>query len=532
MKLLTAGEMRAIDQRAINDYGIPGIILMENAGLRMVEVITKHLQDKIQGKRFLVFAGKGNNGGDGFVIARHLINRGAEVKVFLLHSADSLQGDAKINYEILAKMGSKIYPVLHTRDLKRVEIALTYADYLIDAILGTGFKGSLQGLTADLVELLNQSGKPIFAVDIPSGLEADTGKVNGTCVQAELTVTFGFPKVGLCLESARKYVGELWLGQISFPPKLCQEAPEEKQLITSRLVRDWLPERDPDGHKNTFGHLLVLGGSEGMTGSVTLAATSALRTGAGLVTIGIPRSISTIIEAKTLEVMTKPLAETEEHTISTEALTNLLSMSKKIKAVVIGPGLSTNANTKDLVLSYLSHLEIPAVVDADGLKAIAGEADFVASLKAPLVLTPHPGEMATLMDLTTAQVQAERLNVALACARKYHAYTVLKGSRTIIAAPEGQVYLNVRGNSGMATAGSGDVLAGAIGGLLAQGLNPLEACVCGVYLHSLAGDIAAQDLGENSLLAGDLISYFPQAFSSIYSVDNCNIERKQLVRII
>lgn len=531
MKLLTAAEMQAIDKKAITKFGIPGLILMEHAGMRMTEAIVNRLAGKIQGKRFLIFAGKGNNGGDGFVIARQLINMGADVKTFLLYPTNRLQGDAKTNYDILVNMKAKIYPVLKPRDFQRVEIALTYSDYLIDAILGTGFKGTLQGLLKDLVELLNKSDKPIFAVDIPSGLEADTGRAKGSCIRADMTVTFGFPKIGLCMEKARKYVGELWLGHISFPPLLWEEVPGSRGLITAGLIKELLPKRDPDGHKGTFGHLLVVGGSEGMTGSVTLTATSALRVGAGMVTIALPRSVCPMVEAKTLEVMTKPLAETEEGTISTEAIESLMGLSSKMKAIVIGPGLARNINTADLVKNFLAQLNMPVVVDADGLAALAGEAEFTTGLKAPLILTPHPGEMARLMELSIAQVQAERLDVALACARKYQAYTVLKGSRTIVATPDGQVYLNLRGNSGMATAGSGDVLAGVIGSLLAQGMSPLKACICGVYLHSLAGDLAAKDLGENSLIAGDLISYFPEAFRSISSSDNCNIRAQYLVRI-
>jgi hydroxyethylthiazole kinase-like uncharacterized protein yjeF len=531
MKLLTAKEMQAIDKKAITEFGIPGLILMEHAGQRMTEAIVNRLAGKIQGKRFLIFAGKGNNGGDGFVIARQLINMGADVRTFLLYPANTLQGDAKINYDILVNMKAKIYTVLKTRDLQRVEVALTYSDYLIDAILGTGFKGILQGLVADLVNLLNKSDKPIFAVDIPSGLEADTGRAKGNCVRAAMTVTFGYPKIGLCMERAREYVGELWLGCISFPPILWEKVPGERRMLTADLVRCLLPKRDSDGHKGTFGHLLVVGGSEGLTGSVTLTATSALKTGAGMVTIGLPRSLCPIVEAKTLEVMTKSLAETEERTISTEALESLVIISRKMKATVIGPGLSRNTNTRDLVLNYLQRADLPLVVDADGLTALAGQEEITANIKTPLILTPHPGEMAKLMGLSTAQVQDERLNVALACARKYHAYIVLKGSRTIIASPNGQIYLNLKGNSGMATAGSGDVLAGVIGGLLVQGLSPLNACICGVYLHSLAGDLAARDLGETSLMAGDLISYFPEAFRNIFSREKCNIETQHLIRI-
>lgn len=533
MKLVTGQEMKLLDRQAIESYGIPGIVLMENAGMRAVEAIADLFQGELAGKRIFIFAGKGNNGGDGFVIARHLVNAGADVKVFMTCRPEELQGDAQINYEILLQMQVKIHTIFTTKDLQRVDIALTYGDLVVDALFGTGFKGALSGVIADLVNLLNSSRKPILAVDIPSGLEADTGQVNGPCVRATCTVTFGFLKVGLCVEPGAQYTGRLWLGDISFPRKLYDEAAVNKFLINHEQAADWLPARDPGGHKGTFGHVLVVGGSEGMTGAVTLASQAALRAGAGVVTAAVPRSLNQIMEIKTTEVMTKPLPETDDHTISPEALPGLLSLAKKMDAVVIGPGISRNPNTFSLVKNFLSKLTKPVVVDADGLSALAEEPGFISALQAPVVLTPHPGEMARLLGVSVKEVQADRLNLARSCAEKWKAVVVLKGAKTVVAAPDGTIYLNVTGNSGMGTAGSGDVLAGMVGSLLAQGLTPLEASACAVYCHGLAGDRGAESIGKMALTAGDLLGYLPQVLKELEDFKEIKrpVTRRRLIRI-
>lgn len=514
MKLVTGQEMKVLDQQAIESFGIPGVVLMENAGMRVVEVISDYFQGQLEGKRVYIFAGKGNNGGDGLVIARHLVNLGADVKVFLTCNPEELKGDAKINYDILQRMPLKIYAISTEKDLQRVDIALTYGDLIIDALFGTGFRGAASGLVAEVINLINNSRKPVLAVDIPSGLEADTGQVHGPCVKATLTVTFGYPKLGLCLEPGTHYVGKLWLGDISFPLNL-KDNKVKTFLITKEQVVRWLPTREPSGHKGTFGHVLVIGGSEGMSGAAYLASQAALTAGAGVVTAAIPRSLNQVMEAKTTEVLTLPLPETDERSVSLEALPILFNMAQRCEAVVIGPGLSRNANSLSLVRSFLSSVTKPVVVDADALTALAEDPAFKPNPQCPLVLTPHPGEMARLMGVSTKDVQHNRLEMVKSCAAKWNAVVILKGARTLVADAQGQVYLNVTGNSGMGTAGSGDVLAGMVGSFLAQGMPPLPAAAAAVYCHGLAGDWGAEKLGERSLKAGDLLEYLPAVLNML-----------------
>lgn len=534
MKLVTGQEMKSLDQQVIDYYGVPGVVLMENAGLCAVEAIQDFLQGELCSKRILIFAGKGNNGGDGFVIARHLVNAGADVKVYLICRPEDLQGDALVNYNILQRMQVKTYLLLSAKDLQRADIALSYADLAVDAIFGTGFRGTVSGMAADLIDLLNKSKTPVLSVDIPSGLEADTGQIHGPCVKAELTVTFGFLKLGLCQEKAIPYVGRLWLGDISFPRKLYDDYAATKYLISRDLVSSWLPERDSNGHKGTFGHVLVIGGSEGMTGAVTLASTAALRSGAGMATAAVPKSLNQIMEIKTTEVMTKPLPETDDRTVSLEALPVLHTLAAKAEAVVIGPGMSRNPNTLNLVKEFLLKLNKPVVVDADGLTALSGPDDFIPRLSGPVILTPHPGEMARLTGLSIGEVQQDRLNIASACAQKWKATVVLKGAKTVVASAEGLLYLNASGNSGMGTAGSGDVLAGMLGGLLAQGMGPLQASVCAVFLHGVAGDEGVKRLGKMALTAGDLLDYLPRVLREMEMSKETgpSLAYKKLVRIL
>lgn len=514
MKLVTGHEMKLLDQQAIEAFGIPGIVLMENAGIRVVEAINHYFQGQILGKRIYIFAGKGNNGGDGLVIARHLANFGADVKVFLACKPEELKGDARINYDIVRHLALNIYTIDTDKDMQRADIALTYADLIVDALFGTGFRGSASGMMADLINLINDSGKPVLAVDIPSGLEADTGQIYGPCVKADVTVTFGYPKLGLCLEPGAQYVGRLWLADISLPANL-KDATVKNHLITQEQVVQWLPMREAGGHKGTFGHVLVIGGSEGMSGAVYLASQAALRAGAGLVTAAIPQSLNPVMEMKTSEVMTRPLPETEEHSISMEALPTLLNLAKKCDAVVMGPGLSRNSNTLSLVRNFLSSVAKPVVVDADALMALAEDPVFKPNPQATLVLTPHPGEMARLMGLSTKEVQNNRLNMVRTCAAKWNGVAILKGAKTLVADAQGQVYLNITGNSGMGTAGSGDVLAGMVGSFLAQGMAPLKAAATAVYSHGLAGDLGAEKLGERSLMATHLLQFLSPALKML-----------------
>ena len=510
MYLLTAEEMQNLDKTAINQLGIPGVVLMENAGLQIVEEIHSILGN-LKGKTVTVFAGKGNNGGDGFVIARHLMNAGAEVKVLLFADIHDITGDAKINLNILQAMGQKVYPINNPNSLNIVKLSMVYTDLVVDAIFGIGFKGAVPEQVGNVIEIINSAGKPVVAVDIPSGLITNTGEVQGPCVRASSTVTFAYAKIGLLIQQGPEYVGKLTVADISIPPDLVQAQNINRFLITPEIVRNIMPVRKPDGHKGTYGRVLVVGGSSGLSGAAALASDAALKAGAGLVTLAVPASLHDLMEVKLTEVMTKSLPETDEVSISSGAVPTVQELAGNADVLALGPGISTNQNTVSFVRELLTVVEQPMVIDADGLNALAGAEELVANCKATPVLTPHPGEMARLLGIIIEQVQNNRIEAALEAARKYNSVVILKGNRTVVCSPDGTTYINPTGNPGMATGGSADVLTGLVAGLRGQGLSPLEAAVAGVYFHGLAGDLAAAEKGMLSLTAGDLLDYLPQA---------------------
>lgn len=509
MRIATVEEMKELDRATIEELGISGLVLMENAGLR-VAAAAKELLPDIDGKKITVIAGKGNNGGDGFVVARHLINMGAEVKVLLLCGPNDVTGDAKVNLDILLKMDQKIHVVIDEKSINILRIALVYSDLVIDAIFGIGFKGVTKKPLADIIDIINEAGKPIIAVDVPSGLEANTGKVHGSCIKATCTVTFGLPKLGLMVFPGAKYVGQLQIGDISIPQSLIERYDIPRFLITAKMVKEMIKPREPEGHKGDYGRVTVLGGSPGLTGAVYMAGQAAARIGAGLVTVGLPMSLHDILEVKLTEVMTKPLPETDRKTISKSALNQCLEMVAKSDVVAVGPGMSTELLTVKLIQELVQTIEKPLIIDADGLNAIAINTDILKKCTAPLVLTPHPGEMARLMGIDLDEINNNRISIALTAAKNFKAIIVLKGARTIIATPAGRLYINANGNPGMATGGSGDVLTGIIAGLVAQGLSLEDASVAGVFIHGLAGDLVSSEKGQMGLLAGDLIDMLPQ----------------------
>ncbi|MEW8958281.1 MAG: NAD(P)H-hydrate dehydratase [Moorella sp. (in: firmicutes)] len=515
MYLVTAAEMGQLDRLASSEYLIPSIVLMENAGLRVVESIRRHFQERVKNRRILIFCGKGNNGGDGLVVARHLLNQGAEVKVFLLARPEDMRGDARTNLEIYQKMGGRLYPILSENHLQRADIALLYADLVVDAIFGTGFKGAALGLPASVITMINKANRHTVAVDVPSGLEADTGRIFGPCIQATWTVTFALPKLGLVIEPGASFTGRLEVADIGIPQRLVEAQGLKTHLLTADWCRANLPGRKTDAHKGVYGHVLAVGGSPGLTGAITLTATAALRAGAGLVTAAVPKSLHEILETKTTEVMTCPLPETAAGTLSREALNPILERLDQCNVLALGPGLSREPATVELVKELLPHLKVPAVVDADALNALATDPGILAGNHGPLVLTPHPGEMARLIGTTAARVQEERLETARRYAREWRVALLLKGARTIVAWPDGQTFINPTGNPGMATAGSGDVLTGIIAGLMAQGLEPGTAAALGAYLHGVAGDLGRAALGQHALMAGDLLNFLPAAFRNL-----------------
>lgn len=514
MEIVTAAQMRELDQTTIKQYHLPGSVLMENAGLRVVEWIWLLLGGWTAGQRVLVFVGKGNNGGDGLVVARHLLNAGVEVKVFCLGRLADFKGEARSNLLAYQQMEGRLYWVQEERDIQRVQVAMLYADLVVDALYGTGLRGAVTGLGAKLIETINATRRPVVAIDIPSGLDSDNGMVCGPCIQAGSTVTFCRPKWGLLGYPGSRYTGKLVVADISIPEALVRQQTLTSHLLTYQWARQVFPRRSADAHKGAFGHVLVLGGSTGMAGAVALAARAALRSGAGLVTMGLPRSLVAQVSG-TAEAMTMPLPEAGEGILGQEALNIVQAALPQYSALVLGPGLGRQPATIAMVRELLPRVTVPLVIDADALNALAGQADLLAQLPASLVITPHPGEMARLLGVTVNTIQQNRLKVATEAAQRWRSVIVLKGAGTVVADPQGRVGLNLTGNPGMATGGAGDVLAGVIAALLAQGLDPWVAASLGVLVHGAAGDRAAGRQGQLGLSAGDIVEGLPQCWQQL-----------------
>jgi NAD(P)H-hydrate epimerase len=527
LRVVTAAEMREIDRRATAEYGISGLVLMENAGFRVFECARRVLGE-LEGKLVVVLAGKGNNGGDALVAARHLVQHGAQVRVILDGDPAVVTGDAGVNLEIWRRLGQRLYLLQDRNGIQVLQLALMQADLVVDGLYGTGFKGGVRDRARRAVEAINEVGKPVIAVDIPSGVEADTGAVRGVAVRADHTVTFGLPKLGLVLEPGASYAGELHVVDISLPRALL-EAPDGRYLLTAALVRNWLPARARDAHKGRFGHVLVVAGARGMLGAACLAAKAATRSGAGLVTLAVPRSLQETAAGFQAEIMTLGLPETGAGTLNRAAREQIEEYLGRVTVLALGPGLSTHPETAELVRELLPGVRIPCVLDADGLNAFGmkdrGTGAAAPEIEggfppgrphaAPLVITPHPGEMARLLGSRVTDVQADRLGTAERAAGEWRCTLVLKGARTLVAAPGGPTYINPTGNPGMATGGSGDVLTGMIAGLMAQGLAPKQAAAAAAYLHGRAGDLAAAERGQAPLLAGDLLEKLPAAFKEV-----------------
>ncbi|MGI6091914.1 MAG: NAD(P)H-hydrate dehydratase [Veillonellaceae bacterium] len=516
MKTATAAEMRKIDQIAIETFGIPGAVLMENAGAETARQIAAAL-GAVDNKMICIFAGKGNNGGDGFVAARHLYNQGAKIKVCLLGTKEVVTGDARLNLDIIIRMGINVIELSDNRDWEKAKIAATFADCLVDALLGTGFTGEVTGEMARVVDIINKSGKLIIAIDIPTGVDADTGQIRGTAVKADYTVALGLAKPGLLIYPGAQYVGKLSVADIGIPFKLLVDDSIKQNIVTTGSIKAIVGSREPDAHKGTTGKAIVIAGSQGMTGAAALTATAVVRAGAGLVTLGIAESLHDIMEVKLTEVMTRPLPESVGGIIGRKALPHIEEMAAKSNVLAIGPGLGRNDETMAVVREIIKSAECPLVIDADALNALVGYTDLLNHTKALPVVTPHPGEMARLMGLTVKDVSKDRVGIARQAAGLWGAIVVLKGARTIVAYPDGEVYINTTGNPGMATGGTGDVLTGVIAGLIAQGLTTHAAAVAGVHIHGLAGDIAAAG-GTIGLIASDVVAAMPAAISGIQGV--------------
>jgi NAD(P)H-hydrate epimerase len=515
MKAVTADQMKTLDRRTIHERDVRGIDLMENAGKGATEVILRRFPH-LPRKRVAIIAGKGNNGGDAFVIARHLIKRGLGVNIFLLAENEAVKGDAKTNLDILTKDGIEVRELVTPREFESVKDDLLSHDLFIEGILGTGLSSEVKGYYREVISALNATGKPIVAIDIPSGLDATSGKPLGTCIKATFTPTFALPKVGQLIHPGVEFVGELQVIDIGIPGDLIEEEDIRSHLIQYEDIRALLAvPRHGDTHKGDYGHLLVLAGSVGKTGAAALACEAAMRVGAGLVTLGIAGSLNEIMEVKLTETMTMPLPETESRTLGLDAFQEIIEISQRMQALVIGPGISTVDETGQLVRKLVKALRLPMVIDADGLTALSVKSEILKDIETPIILTPHPGEMARLTGLSSKAVQEDRIETSRNFAIEYGVYLVLKGSQTIIAQPDGNIHINPSGNPGMASGGTGDVLTGMMGGLVCQGLSPSSAAIAATYIHGLAGDLVAEEKGEMALIATDVLEKIPHVLKEM-----------------
>ncbi len=510
MKVATADQMRGLDRRAAEEFAIPSLLLMENAGLQAVLEMERSFPG-LRAGRVAIVCGRGNNGGDGFVVARHLFNRGVAVEIFLLAKRSDVKGDARTNLEIVRRLGIPLREITTSQDLKATREAIERTDLVVDAMLGTGTTGPAKGLFAEAIELLNRGGRPIVALDIPSGLSSDEGGIPGPSIDATLTITFGLPKRGLILYPAASRAGRVVTVDIGLPSQLLADPVLDVSLLERTDVAAALPPRDPNAHKGTYGHALVLAGSPGKTGAAAMSALSALRVGAGLVTLALPESLNDAMEVKLTEVMTEPLPETRERTVALAAFEKLATLLEGKRVLAVGPGLSTHPETSELVRELVRTASVPMVVDADGINALGPKLETLAAATVPLILTPHPGELARLLSISVEEVVQNRIPIAQKVATSFRVHLVLKGGRTLVVDPEGRVAINMTGNPGMATGGTGDVLTGLIAGLLAQGIDAGLAARAGVYLHGLAGDLAAEAVGQEAMLASDLMAQIPEA---------------------
>lgn len=523
MKILTASEMQRIDRLTTECYGVPSLTLMETAGRAVVEFLSSQFESLAQ-HRIVILCGKGNNGGDGLVVARLLRERGFEPRVLLFADPKVLRGDAAANYERLLPSGSPEV-IANAEAWQATAASLTGTTLFIDALLGTGLTKPLGGFLLEVVRHINMtfSAARVLAVDLPSGISADSGELIGEHMRADFSVTFTAPKISHVFPPACERIGEWVVRQIGTPAEALENDSSLTLNYTDRQDVDWIATpRSASGHKGNYGHVLILAGSIGKTGAAAMAARAALRAGAGLVTVATAKSALPIISALGVEFMTEALPETEDGSISLRALEgerlDKLVAGKTVLA--IGPGIGGHPETAEFVRAVVNKYSLPLVLDADGLNAFAGRMESFRKDLRPAgatVFTPHPGEMARLTKKSTVEIQAQRLAVAREFSQKYGITLVLKGFRTLIASPDGQVEVNPTGNPGMATGGTGDVLTGLTAGLLAQfPSHPVgEVATAAVYLHSLAGDLAAAELGQPSMLAGDLLEMIPEAYQSI-----------------
>lgn len=519
MRAVTSAQIAELDRRASEQHGIAVAALMDAAGRRTAQAASELLLSRPG--RVTVLAGKGNNGGDGFVAARYLASQGLSVQALLIAPEADCRGDPLRALNEARAAGVEV----QAPDGATVGSLLSSTSLIIDAIFGTGFRGPARGSAAAFIEAANAAGGPTLAVDVPSGLNADTGRPEGPCIRAKATVTMGLPKIGLLLYPGAALAGQVYVADIGYPQPLLDESGITTHLVTAEMVRGLIPSRIPDSHKGTYGRTLVVAGSVGYTGAAVLAALGALRGGAGLVTVAVPEAVYPIVAAHVTEAMPRPLPDAAG-ALSEQAVSSLEGLMEASDALAVGPGLSTAGGVRSVVESALRAAK-PVVIDADGLNVLAGRGEIIRDAAGPVVITPHPGELARLLRSSAAAISADRLGAARTAARTFRCVAVLKGAATVVAAPDGEAYINPTGNAGMAAGGMGDVLTGAIASLIGQGLRPLQAAWVAVYLHGLAADLIAAERGMAGMLASEVAHRLPVAIAQV--MDGTAPERIRLL---
>jgi hydroxyethylthiazole kinase-like uncharacterized protein yjeF len=517
--LVTAGQMRECDRIAIQTLGVPGSVLMENAG-RAVAMAVERRMESLHGRTIFVVCGKGNNGGDGYVAARHLVYARAKVVLLLLGKPTQAKSDAATHLKIIQKVlkkNKKIEIQLINSPSMKLLHQLGKPDIIVDALFGTGFSSMVRKPYVEIMKWMNDRNVPIVSVDIPSGLNSDNGKVENIAVKAAETVTMGLKKIGLIVGKGPEYAGTITLERIGVPEQVYPLDTIKTHLVESEDVRNRLPKRPFNAHKHSVGKVFVIAGSPGLTGAAAMASHASMVTGAGAVVLGTPRSVYPILAKKLTEVMTEPLTDTEDGVISMKAYSIIKKYVEWADAVIIGPGLGKHAETQSLLFRLIGEVDKPLLIDADGINMLAGHtSQLKKNRNQKIVLTPHTGELSRLTGIASGEIENNRVEIARSTARKLALTLVLKGAPTVTAS-DGDVFVNSSGNPGMATAGSGDVLAGIIGTLLSQNMKRSEAAYCGVYIHGLAGDCARKVLGERSLMAMDILQNIPSALRTIES---------------
>ncbi len=520
MQILLAEEMRALDRAAEEEIGIPGLVLMENAGRAVADAAEKLLGSCCH-KKVLIFAGKGNNGGDGSGAGRWLHNRDAEVTLVLACTAEELSGSAADELQYYIACGATVLGVTDADDNLRfaeIENLALQADLLIDALMGTGFSGKMRPLFIRLCGCINRVKEKnpackVLAVDIPTGVNADTGEVDGSAVRADTTVTMALPKLGLYLYPGAEHTGAVQVADIGMPASLLKEAAGNRILLTKELVKALLPDRPKNAHKGSAGRVMVVAGSCGYVGAAALSSFAAVKGGAGLVTLLTPENTREILAIKLTEVMVKGLPVSNDRLVMEEAMEVVSEALEKADVLAIGPGFGVSEETGSLIREILVTTAVPCVIDADAITALKDHTELLSHMLAEKVLTPHPGEMARITGIRISEIEKNRVEVARLYAEKWQAVIVLKGVPTVIALPDGTVYLNTTGTPAMATGGSGDVLTGLIAALIGQGLTVADAAVSGVYLHGLAGELAAK--GSVGLAASEFLVMIPEARNQV-----------------